>query len=216
MSIPTEITHLTFFTPNEPYNILLVIPILVSLTTTSKFHIKSLNVTLLFLFSFFHLQYIESYLIFLFILLYLLKNPVIRFFKRSHRFTDLQHEIFSRDFSMLTEDEFNILFENAKMVSTKSHKNLMTIGAKIEKVYYFASVPYPSIIYLKMKNTIISYIKEGSWIGIVEFLIYVNNVYHDKNLVELSTGRNNQDIVYFEWEVTVRNWYNLISTLRIY
>jgi hypothetical protein len=194
---------MNFFTLQEPYDILLVIPIIVSLATTSKFHIKSLNLTLLFLFSFFHVQYIESYLIFAFIVLYVSKNTLIKLLKKRHTFTDLQREIYTRDFSLLTEDEFLNLFENAKIVSTKSHKNLMTIGAKIEKIYYFASVPYPSIIYLKMRNTIISYIKEGSWIGIVEFLIYINNIYHDKNLVELSTGRNNQEIIYYEWEVMV-------------
>jgi hypothetical protein len=194
---------LNFFTFQKPFNVILVIPILVSLATTSKFHIKSLNITLLFLFSFFHLQYVESYIILVLIIFFLTKNFFLNLCRKKHQFTDLQKDIYERDFSLLTEDEFATLFDKARMVSTRSHRNLITIGEKINKIYYFASVPPPSMIYLKMKHTVISYIKEGCWIGIVEFLLYFNNVYHDKYLVELSIGRNTHDIIYYEWDISV-------------
>jgi hypothetical protein len=194
---------LNFFTLEEPFNLILIIPIFVSLATTSKFHIKSLNVTLLFLFCFFFIQYVESYIILILLALFLSKNFILKLIKKKYKFTDLQKEIYHRDFSLLTEEEFTNLFENARMISTKSQKHLMTTGDRLDKVYYFAQVPPPSVIHLKMKNTIISYIREGSWIGIVEFLLYINNMYHDKYLVELSIGKNKHEIVYFEWDVSV-------------
>ena len=80
----------------------------------------------------------------------------------------------------------------------------MAIGQKFDKVYYFATVPVPSLISLKMKNTIISYIKDGCWIGVVELILYINNIYNDKNLVELTVGRNNREVIYFEWDAMVR------------
>src|SRR5690606_13009471 len=146
------------FTIEEPYYTVLLIPIIVSTLTTSKLFTISLNITLLILFSFFTFQYLETYIVLFFIFCFLTKNFFKKIFKRKILLTDLQREIYNRDFYLLTEEQFILFFEKANLITTKLPKQITAIGTNFNKVYYFAKIPRHNMVHLKFNEHILSYI----------------------------------------------------------
>lgn len=121
---------------------------------------------------------------------------------------ELEKYIYDRDFKLhFTEDEFKLLFSIAQIKKSKNKFEIVKEGEKTDKIIYFATIPVYKSIYLKSKDTFISFIHEGSWLGIVEFIFHLfkseqTGKNYDSNWL-VSINHENEDIVvYYEWDFT--------------
>jgi hypothetical protein len=118
--------------------------------------------------------------------------------------TDTQSYIKKYFLDVFSEEEFLLLFENAKQVNIKRKTHLVKSGERLDKIYYFAIIPSFSTVCLRHKdNTIISYLRNNCWIGLVELILYLNNNMNNKNLCNITLETNTSEIVYFEWDIKV-------------
>lgn len=102
----------------------------------------------------------------------------IKSYKLKHReLNTLEFYIYQRDFSnFLSKEEFLQFFDLAEKKIIKSKMSLAVQNSKFDKLYYFALIPKFGSIVLKNNDNIFSYLREGAWIGIVEFTLnYLKN-----------------------------------------
>jgi hypothetical protein len=109
--------------------------------------------------------------------------------------------IYERDFKqVLSEHDFRVFFEMAELKKLKKSTELAREGESFENVFYFAKIPGRKSIVLKNKDTAISYLEEGSWIGVVELIMYNADNNLDKWLVDLHVHYDIEEIVYYQWD----------------
>lgn len=126
--------------------------------------------------------------------------------EREKRFTD-DNYIYNREFKneFTYEEFFNILMKNCDVRRHTGKKKLfMSEGARYNTIYYFVSIPKSALVTLKHQKTVISYLKENSWIGIVEF---ISQFFDDSKrtwVVGLEAENpGEQEIVWLEWNKDV-------------
>ncbi len=176
---------------------------------------KAINIISLVIFATIELiympYYVEPYLLFGFLLYLLIDYTVLpNIFRKKIMLTESQKAIYNNLSYYLTEYDFLMLFNSANMVSTKLGKKLVTTGTDLNKLYYFAVVPNYSNLHIKFDNTIISYIKSNTWIGLLEFILYSHNNTYNKYLIDLCMEHSNNEIIYYEWDINV-NINNIVS-----
>jgi hypothetical protein len=199
---------LNFLVFEQPYLVILIIPIIHSYLTTSKKYMKTINILSLFIFALIEMilftYYVEPYLIIAFLIYLLIDFTLIKkIIKSKVILTENQKVIYNNFSDFLTEEDFLLLFNSAKMVTSKTHKKLVSSGADLNKVYYFAVVPNYCNIHIKYDNIIISYIKSHTWIGLLEFIFYYRNSSLNKYLIDLCMEHSTNDVVYYEWDIDV-------------
>jgi hypothetical protein len=198
---------------DNPLVIILLIPIIVSINVTSKLNTKLVGFFCLIVFSILNIIQYHSYPELWGIIIYVLIHSALLLMKwnKQREYTKIGKTlpeeyayIRNRDFSILTNDEFDELFSNCRKVKTKNKEKILTNSTqRFDKVYYFAYVPKNALITIRYQNTIISYIKEGSWVGIVEFI----NFFYEKSavnwIIDLELKNNDQEIIWYEWDMKV-------------
>lgn len=220
-----------FFTFEEPYYIILIIPLVISSLTTSKNFLLVLNLAILFIFDLIYLErrqaYIDAwFLLFVIfgIILYHLRHRFVEWLNRDKgiEFEGIEKYIYDRDFKILfTEEEFRLFLNIAQMKKAKDKVDLVVEGDKVEKLIYFATIPAYRSVLLKSKTTTISYLHEGAWVGVVEFFLhltkgdYKSQVDNQKWLVSLSLEIDENEITYYEWDfVSLTNLFKYSNDNR--
>lgn len=206
-----------FFSFEEPFYIFLIVPIYVSTLTTSNKYLLIINQSTLLIFDLIYLTYDKSYIdawvlliMLLFSICFITRNSLNKLISSNNVIVleGLQKYIYDRDFKdLFTEDEFLCLMNLALLKKTVNKKNLAVEGECFDKIIYLATIPsYPSIV-LKTKNTVISYLHEGSWLGVVEFILYYDDnqekmdiTDNNKWLVSLDIEKDDVEITYYEWD----------------
>jgi hypothetical protein len=204
-----------FFTIEEPFYIFLIVPLIISTFTTSKTWLRILNLVILKIFFVFliagDISLLDSWLflsLMIGISVYFIWTRIrTKYFSGSQiSLNDTEQYIYDRDFrSLMKEEEFRMFFNLGRKESFKNKGYLAEEGMKFEKVFYLASIPAYKSILLKSKNTLISYLRAGSWIGIIELIFHMNNTKDDKWLVSIEVENPDVEIVYYEWDVEVNN-----------
>ena len=162
-------------TIKEPFYIFPIVSIITSSITTSKRWLFLINLTVLLIFCFFFL-YVDVYLIDIWIVFILtiliiinsLRAKLTKYFSSGSNvtFEAVEKYIYDRDFKLLfNEEEFKLLFNTAVMKKTKERIELSKEGENFERVFYLATIPSYKSVILKAKNTTISYLHEGAWLG---------------------------------------------------
>ncbi len=166
---------MTCYVLEEPYYIFLICQLIVSSMTTSKKYLYVMNLLILTFFSLFLLTtntscvigWILLSLVFL-IILYNLRHKLVKLFGQVEKieFNSMEKYIYDRDFKLLfTEDEFKTFISLGQMKVTKDKDNLALEDAHFDKLIYIATIPAYRSVMLKAKDTLISYLHEGSWLG---------------------------------------------------
>jgi hypothetical protein len=199
---------------DHPLTIILLLPIIISVNVTSKLNTKIVGFSCLLLFSLLNIislnkTYPELWAIIIYVLIHsallLMKwNKQKEYTKLGKTLPEEYAYIRNRDFAILSNDEFDELFNNCRKVKTKNKEKILTNSSqRFDKVYYFAYVPKNALITIRYQNTIISYIKEGSWVGIVEFI----NFFYEKSsvnwIIDVELKNNDQEIIWYEWDMKV-------------
>jgi len=125
--------------------------------------------------------------------------------------------IYNREFKdIFTYDEFkNILMINCEIRRYSNKKKFFfSEGGPFDKVYFFINIPRTVLITIKHKNTSISYLKDGSWIGVVEFMTQVFDDSQRKWLIGLEMeNMNEEEIVWMEWNKDVKIFNFIFSVV---
>ena len=164
-----------FFLAESPFMILLLASIILSSITTTKQYLFYMDILILlsadFIFLLINIHFIDAWLLLfitLFIFIHKNKESLTRIFSSGNKIKleGIEQYIYDRDFKFLfTEEEFKMLLDISQLRKTKDKLNLATEGEKIDKLIYLATVPKYKSLILKTKDTIISYLKEGAWLG---------------------------------------------------
>jgi hypothetical protein len=116
--------------------------------------------------------------------------------------------IYNREFKeIFNYDEFkNIFLKNSEIRRYSSKKKFFfSEGGPFDKIYYFISVPNSALITLKHKSTSISYLKESSWIGVVEFMTQLFDDSQRRWLIGLEMENvNEEEVIWIEWNKDVK------------
>jgi hypothetical protein len=119
---------------------------------------------------------------------------------------DLQY-VKDRDFSTLSQEEFDDLFRYAHKRNIKTKDKVITVqNTKFDTIYYFAVIPKTAVVSIKYKDTLISYVKEGAWLGSVEFI----SSYQQENskwAIDVEIKNNDTEIIYYEWDRYVNRYF---------
>jgi hypothetical protein len=159
----------------EPFYIFLICHLIVSSLTTSKRYLYVMNLLILIFFSVLFINtnttcisgWILLFVVFL-VILYNSKNKLIKLFGNEEKveFNSMEKYIYDRDFKLLfTEEEFKIFISLGQMKVTKDKDNLALEDSYYDKLIYIATIPAYRSVMLKAKDTLISYLHEGSWLG---------------------------------------------------
>jgi hypothetical protein len=112
---------------------------------------------------------------------------------------DLKY-IKDRDFESFSQDEFDELFRYSHKKYIKTKDRIITVqNTKFDTIYYFASIPKNAVISIKYKDTLISYVKEGAWLGSIEFITSYSQE-NAKWAIDVEIKNNDSEIIYYEWE----------------
>jgi hypothetical protein len=156
-------------------------------------------------------EYIELWIISIYFIFYLVIKAKSFISTRKEReeervFSD-DNYIYNREFQNdFTFDEYkNILMKNCSVRrNKKNHKLFTSEKGPFDKIYYFVIVPNKALLTLKHQDIVISYIKEGSWIGVVEFVAQLFDDTHRKWQIGLSVENpTEEEIVWLEWDKDV-------------
>ena len=204
---------MTLLIYHKPLQALLLIPILISFHITSLTLVKVVSVTSIFLFSlgnifilkndFYELWAICIYLVFY--LLFKAKNFNLK--EENEKIKADEEFIYDREFKNdFNYDEFmNILFKNSEVKKFRKKFKLFTSeGGPFDKIYYFIKIPVSSYVTLRHQKIVISYLKESSWIGVVEFITQFFDDTQRKWMIGLDFDNPNEDeLVWMEWDKDV-------------
>ena len=197
-----------FLSIDEPFITILIIPIIHSIFSTSKDYMKLINYTFLSIFVLYYIfydyTYLEPWILLKFNILKILDYIGIRnLFKHKQYLTEEQVNIYKHFSEFFTQEEFILFINSANMVKTKSKEDIVNTGDSLRKIYYFSEVPNYSNIHIKYKDTILSYIKSNTWIGLIEFILFLRYKKYDKYLIDLHMEKTSSNIVYYEWDLSV-------------
>ena len=159
----------------EPFYIFLICHLVVSTLTTSNRCLYVTNLIIVLIFSLFLLTdnaycpvgWILLSSVFL-IIIYKLKHKLIKLFTSAEKieFDSMEKYIYDRDFRLLfSEEEFKTFISLGQMKITKDCDNLAFEDSHFDKLIYIATIPAYRSVMLKAKNTLISYLHEGAWLG---------------------------------------------------
>ena len=127
----------------------------------------------------------------------------VRYLKLTRReLSTIEQYFYQRDFQdHLTKPEFLELFDIAeKRVISQQTLSLAVQNNRFDKLYYFALIPAVGSITLKNNDKVFSYLREGSWIGIVEFILnYIKNE-DSKWLVNIDCDNLTDIITVYEFD----------------
>jgi len=118
-----------------------------------------------------------------------------------------EYFIFNKDFQNdFTFDEFsNILLKNCSLKRSHYRSKLFSSeGGPFDRIYYFVIIPKSAFVTLRHQKMIISYIKESSWIGVVEF---ISELFDDSmrqwNIGLSIDNPSGEEVVWLEWDKNV-------------
>lgn len=84
--------------------------------------------------------------------------------------------IYKRDFEQFfTQNQFKMLFSKATKRKITSAKKLISRDYIFDKVIYISEITKPESVQIKFKEQEISHAREGTWLGITEFMTYFAN-----------------------------------------
>lgn len=204
-----------FLTLTRPFGMLMILPVLISIHITSITYVRIVGIISIFLFSLGNIyilsnEYVEIWVIciyLIFFLVYRAKNLIsksIEIVSKSN--TDLE-AIYNKEFSMdFNQEEFKEIFMKNCIIKkfTKKKKLFCSEGGPFDKIYFFVNVPKSCLITLKHQKVVISYLKESSWIGIVEFITQLFDDTQRKWVVGLEIDNpSEEEVVWLEWEKDV-------------
>jgi len=136
------------------------------------------------------------------IILYIVFTVFLYNFNKEASIDLVEKVIYNRDFKdFLSEEDFiDFIRIGTKRTITKAKEILAVQNTKFDKLYYFAVIPKYQRVTLKSNDTIFSYLKEGAWIGIIEFILnYLDN--NDKTwLINLSCESSSDVIIVYEFD----------------
>jgi hypothetical protein len=147
--------------------------------------------------------------ILIYLAFYLLFKAKYLFSKGELTFKDTIDEkfVYNKEFSTeFNYEEFTrILMKNCTLKKfSKKYKLFSSEGGPFDKVYYFVSVPKSALITLKHQKIVISYLKESSWIGVVEFISQMFDDSQRRWVVGLEIDNPaEEELVWLEWEKDV-------------
>lgn len=200
---------------DRPLSLILLAPVIIHVHLTHINYVRIISFLSVLLFAFGNIfvmqkNYIDLwgvsvYLICLMLYIFFNKNKQnkLRIFNQEH---DVAQILYDRDFkNYFTKEEFDTLFRNCIMrYIRKKNKLFAAEGGPFDKIYYFAFIPKNAFVSLKMNSTLISYIREGSWLGTVEFILQFFDDSQRKWLVEAQIDNiSDVDLVYLEWDKNV-------------
>jgi hypothetical protein len=110
--------------------------------------------------------------------------------------------IYDRDFKkFMTNKQFLELFNSTDCKILKKTSELAREGSCFDKVFYFAKIPGKKSVVLRNNDITISYLEEGSWIGLIELILYYTDNSLDKWLIDLHFHYDNEDVIIYQWDV---------------
>jgi hypothetical protein len=200
---------------SQPLHAILILPIFVSLHITKLTLIKIISVSSIIFYSLaqilvFNNDFIELWALCIYLFFFLIfkaKNLQISDIESSEKIIADEEFIYHRDFkNEFNYDEFcNIFLKDCEIKKCENkNKVFMTEGEPFEKIYYFIKIPTTTYVTIKHQKIIISYLKESSWIGVVEFLQEFFDTSQKKWLIGLDVDNPNQEeIIWMEWNKKV-------------
>jgi len=200
----------------KPLVILMLIPILISIHVSNYKFIKLSSIITIFLYTLgnkliYNKEYIELWIICIYLLFYIVITAKKMINPKKEQIIGLdsidEDFIYKREFiNDFNFDDFkNIFLKNSSLKRFNRDKKIFaTEGGLFDKVYYFIILPKTSLLTLTHQKTIISYIKESSWIGIVEFISEQFDENQKKWLIGLELENPNlEEVVWLEWNKEV-------------
>ena len=211
--------YIHFLTIDEPFVIILIVPIIHSIISTSKDFMRFINHSCLSIFVIFYIfhdyTYLEPWILLKFNIFLILDYIGIRkIFKNKLYLTEDQINIYKNFSEFFTQEEFILFFNSANIIKTKSKIDLLNTGDPLKKIYYFAEVPNYSNIHIKYKDTILSYIKSDTWIGLIEFILLIRYKTYDKYLIDLHMEKTSNQVTYYEWDLSVILYYLVLRIIN--
>ena len=214
-----------FISLHKPYTILLIIPNILIIIIEKNIILRLfLTLSLSFVSIYYLLKsylYIDIWITLAIILIFfinsLYKHDNYNGKIRNLLTGDMDNYIYQKDFqNLLSDSDFKYLFSFAKINRLRDKHSNIICGQHdhFEKIYYFAIVPLSSSINLIRNDTTISFIRESSWVGLVELGCQFrehsknhNSIYNNtgKWLFEISVKNKNYDVVYYEWDKEVKD-----------
>jgi hypothetical protein len=121
----------------------------------------------------------------------------------------LEEEIYRKYFiQIFSQNDFKNFFSIAQKKNYKKKINLSREGLLFDKIYFFAKIPLSNNIVLRNRDIAISYLEEGSWAGIIEFILYYTDTHYNRWLVDLHLHSDKHtEVIVYEWDVV--SLYNL-------
>jgi hypothetical protein len=158
-------------------------------------------------------KYYELWIILLYLILYSIYSVKDFYSKQNHkiqmkRIVDEEIYIYEREFkkySITMEEYKNILMSGCTIRRSRNkYKLFATEGGPFDKVYFFAIIPKDVLVSLTTNKTQICYLRDGAWIGVVEFITQVFDDSQRKWMVGLElSNQTNEDIIWLEWNKDV-------------
>jgi hypothetical protein len=82
------------------------------------------------------------------------------------RMNKIEKTVFRKSFHRVFKPfQFKKVFELAGYKKTMLNKNFIIGGDSLRSIYYFPKIPKYERVVLKDKDTVLSYLNDGSWIG---------------------------------------------------
>jgi len=137
-----------------------------------------------------------------FTLTYQLPKQIICNAHKIFELNKIESVIYNRDFKeFLSESDFlDFIRVGSKKAITSASEILAQQNTQFDKLYYFAIIPKYEKVILKSDKTVFSYLKEGSWIGIVEFILNCLNNKDSKWLINLACESSSDVIIVYEFD----------------
>jgi hypothetical protein len=215
---------ISLFTINQPFYIFLVIPIIVSSLTTSTKMLYYLDILVLFVFGMgvliIDMYFIDGWVILLslfVVITYKNKDRIQKLFTPSEKveFSEVEKYVYDREFKLLfTEEEFKTLMSIAQLKTTHSVDFLALEQDKFDRIIYLVTIPAYRSVMLQSKETVISYLHDGAWLGVVEFILHLNDQ-NNKNWLVSVLVEKDISISYYEWDlVSIKNLFQFSSEFK--
>jgi hypothetical protein len=201
-----------FCLDQEQMLLLPLITIFLILLIESNLTLIIINVAFLILYTFTNLFesrfYLDQWLILSLSLCFLGYN-VVKNLKRNYEdqcvnLSKLENYIYKRDYFLhFSKKNFKTFFDLATIKTCNNLKYLSKQGDPFDSIIFLARVPEFSEIKLENKDVALSYLRQGSWLGIVEFVLHISSKCENWLIsCSITDEQNSNKIIYYEWDKT--------------
>ena len=203
---------------SSPYIVFLFIPLFYSGITTHKQWLCLLNMSIIFIYNIFilftnHFSYIDIWLYIVISIIIISHKTNLSFYfphTKHNLLNKDENEIYNKFFTSplsLSKEQFKYFFSKGKLSKIKGRFTFIKNNSRFDKIYFFVKISNEFSVQMQRDNyTTVSYVKEGSWIGVINYERECLNETVQKWLMEVKCINDTAEIWYYEWNVqSIRN-----------